>query len=100
MKKRKNNREKSSVRIPLFGWKIGTERFLIFFVVMIAALLAVSQLLYSFYVQLSNDGTITDLQALSLGGATLASVIGVTVFVGARYISRLKKLNRSKLFKR
>ncbi len=66
---------------------------MIFFIVMIVALVAVSQVLYSFYIQLYNDGLITDVQTLSLGGATLAAVIGITIFVGVRYILHLKKVS-------
>lgn len=94
MKHKRKTPSIPTIRIPLFNRQIGPKGFLVIFLAMIVAITILIHSLFSFYVQLFNDGKITDMQALSLGGATLAAVIGATVFVGVRYILHLKKMVR------
>ena len=66
---------------------------------MIVILAIVSHFLYSFYIKLFDNGVITDMQTILLGSATLATVIGITVFVGVRYVLHLKKIKPIGIFR-
>lgn len=79
------------------GKKIGVKRFLILFLLMVAGLMIASQFLYSSYIQLFNDGMITDIQMSLLGDATLATVIGITLVLGIRYILHIKSFKQIKI---
>lgn len=79
------------------GKKTGVKRFLILFLLMVTGLAIVSQFLYSLYIQLFNDGLITDIQMSLLGDATLATVIGITLVVGIRYILHIISFKQIKI---
>ncbi len=76
--------------------KITPKTFFLLFTALIISLALVSHSLYGLYVQMFNDGTITDAQVWILGSVTLAAAIGITVFVGVKYLLGLKALPRSR----
>jgi hypothetical protein len=61
---------------------------------MVAGLAIASQFLYSFYMQLFNNGAITYFQTILLDTITLLAVSTITVFVGWKSISYLKSISK------
>lgn len=72
-------------------------RFFALFILMVILLTIALAFAFRFYMKLFNDGTITHYEALLLGVLTLLAVIGVTIFVGWKFISYLKSLSKKSI---
>lgn len=79
------------------GKKIGVRRFFVLFLLMVAGLVMASQFFYSFYTKMFNEGMLTDIQTELLGGLTLAGMVGITLFVGIRYVLRIRRFRRIRI---